>query len=99
MLRHCEFGPASRGRRALNETTFCDTNRINRLARRFFLAQRSNPESLRGDGLDCFAALAMTESAGRVCRISGSARVKAPSLLQVIPVRFRHDLPAVGQLH
>ncbi|RXT38995.1 hypothetical protein B5V03_30440 [Bradyrhizobium betae] len=24
-------------------------------------AQRSNPESLRGDSLDCFAALAMTE--------------------------------------
>ncbi len=24
-------------------------------------AQRSNPESFRGDGLDCFAALAMTE--------------------------------------
>ena len=27
-------------------------------------AQRSNPESFRGDSLDCFAALAMTEDGG-----------------------------------
>ena len=42
-------------------------------------AQRSNPESLRGGTLDCFAALAMTAYAARACSSMRSLLADAPA--------------------
>ncbi|PDT57042.1 hypothetical protein Bdiaspc4_25105 [Bradyrhizobium diazoefficiens] len=58
---------------------FCDRSGVRQVQDRGLAAstsslraQRSNPESLRGKILDCFAALAMT--AERTVALSGSAR-------------------------
>ncbi|PSO28078.1 hypothetical protein C7G41_25500 [Bradyrhizobium sp. MOS002] len=45
-------------------------------------AQRSNPESLRGDSLDCFAALAMTEQDARVR--SSNAHLGVVTILAIV---------------
>ncbi|TGN78491.1 hypothetical protein EOW77_0030495 [Bradyrhizobium yuanmingense] len=46
-------------------------------------AQRSNPESLRGGGLDCFAALAMTmwRKRAKISDIVGWAKRSVPTIL------------------
>src|SRR6185369_4523158 len=48
-------------------------------------AKRSNPESLRGKILDCFAALAMTEDAGKRLTSAIVAEVVSALTLHLLP--------------
>ncbi|QBP24047.1 hypothetical protein Bdiaspc4_27760 [Bradyrhizobium diazoefficiens] len=51
-------------------------------------AQRSNPASFRGGSLDCFAALATTESVGALCNHNTH---RATDSFSVIALRRMRD--------
>ncbi|PSO31346.1 hypothetical protein C7G41_14900 [Bradyrhizobium sp. MOS002] len=73
------FCPTARGRQAA-----CgESARARPAAPSSLRAQRSNPESFRGGGLDCFASLAMT-----------SWRQCAPAHCPGCPPPLRSDNPA-----